>query len=168
MTYAHPTPPPKQGMSSGGKVALGCGISAVLAAALLFGGCAVLGGAVINEADKAVKADQKEDARAAEKDIKISSCSLTADELLGPHLEAKVKITNNGSKRANYLVEGEFLDQKGDKVGEMLATVSNLAPGTSTTQDFGGLITADNLKDVTKGSCSIVKVTRDEWLAANE
>jgi hypothetical protein len=167
MTYtSHQPPVPKQGMSTGSKIALfGCG-GLLVVGALLFGGCAVIGGAVINEADKAAKADAKEDKRAAKQDVKITS-EITKG-VLGRELKTKVKITNHGKKRANYVVEGEFLDDKGDKISELLATVENLKPGTSSTKDFGGaLVMDDDLKGVTKGKCKIVEVTRDEWLAAN-
>jgi hypothetical protein len=165
MTYtSHQPPVPKQGMSTGSKIALfGCG-GLLVVGALLFGGCAVIGGAVINEADKAAKAEDK---RAAKQDVKITSCEITKG-VLGRELKTKVKITNHGKKRANYVVEGEFLDDKGDKISELLATVENLKPGTSSTKDFGGaLVMDDDLKGVTKGKCKIVEVTRDEWLAAN-
>lgn len=168
MTHQHTPPPaPKQGMSTGSKVALfGCG-GLVLVGALLFGGCAVVGGAMVNEVDKAVKKDAQEDARAAKEDVKVSKCQVTDDDLLGRDVDAKVKITNNGSKRADYAIEGEFLDQDGNKVGELLASIDNLAPGTSSTQNFGGLFTSDDLKGVTKGSCTILDVSRSEWSAKN-
>lgn len=166
MSYVHPTPPPKQGMSTGAKVALGCGIPTVLGV-LLFGGCAVIGGAVINEADKADKADQSADARAEKEDVKLLSCEITNEGLIGFDVEAKVKITNNGDKRANYLIEGEFIDQNGNKIDQLLATVENLAPGASSTQNFSGLFTSEQLEDVSKGTCKILDVTRDEWSAAN-
>jgi hypothetical protein len=53
MTYtSHQPPVPKQGMSTGSKIALfGCG-GLLVVGALLFGGCAVIGGAVINEAPR--------------------------------------------------------------------------------------------------------------------
>lgn len=167
MSYGHPTPPPKQGMSTGSKIALfGCG-GLFVVGALLFGGCAVIGGAVINEADKAVKKDAQEDKRAAEKDVKLLSCKIVDEEFTGRTLKAKVKITNNGKKRANYLIEGEFKDQKGNQVDSLNASVQNLAPGASTTKDFLGLITSEQLDGVTKGTCEILDVTRDEWSAAN-
>lgn len=169
MTHTGYQPPaPKQNMSTGKKIALfGC-LPLTVIGILAFGGCAVIGGAVINEADKAIKKDAKEDARAAKEDVKITSCKIVDQEFIGRELKTKVTITNHGKKRANYVIEGEFLNPKGDKVGELLATVQNLKPGTSTVQDFGGaLITPDDLKGISKGSCSIVEVTRDEWTAAN-
>lgn len=172
MSYSYPghqapEPPRREGRSTGKKIALfGCLPAAVLGL-LIVGGCAVVGGAAINEVDKAVKADEKEDKRAAAEDVKLLSCKITNEEFVGKDVKATVKITNNGDKRANYLVEGEFLDQDGNKVDGLLATVDNLAPGASSTQNFGGLFTSDQLDGVSKGSCKILKVSRDEWSAAN-
>lgn len=156
--------PPKQGMSTGAKLALGCGIPTVLGL-LLFGGCAVLAGTAVNEVDKAVKADASEDARAAREDVQLTSCRI--DDGLIRDVKASVKITNNGDKRATYSVKGEFLDTDGNKVGELLAYVENLAPGTSSTQPFSGFFTSVQLDGVTSGTCKILEVSRDEWLAVN-
>lgn len=163
--YQPPVPPQKKGMGTGAKVALGCGIPAFLALVVL-GGCAAFGGAVLNEADKAVKADAADDKRAAKEDVSLLKCEVV-DSVIGPEVKSQVKITNNGKKRANYYVEGEFLKPDGNKVGELVASINNLEPGKSTTQDFSGLITSDQLAGVTKGICKIIDVTRDEWLAAN-
>lgn len=161
MTYNYPEQPPrKSGMSAGAKIAVfGCALPAALGL-LLIGGCAVVGDAVINE-------DIKEDKRAAKEDVKLLSCKITKEEFIGPNIESQVKITNNGKKRADYLVKGEYIDGKGNKVGELLATIDSLAPGTSTTQDFSGLFTSSQLEGVTKGECKILEVTRNEWSAAN-
>ncbi len=163
---AYAPQPPKRGMSTGKKVGLGCGISTLIFIAFA-GGCMAMIGGAANEVDKAVKADASEDARAAKQDVKITTCKLKNDDILGRSVEARVEITNHGKKRANYLVEGEFIDANGNQVDTLTATVQNLAPGTSTSQDFVGLITPDDLKDVTKGTCKVLKVTRDEWSAAN-
>lgn len=167
MSYMHPTPPPKQGMSTGSKAALfGCG-GLVVIGALLFGGCAVIGGAVLNETDKAIKKDAKEDKRAAREDVELLSCEIVDVDFIGLDVKAKVKITNHGKQRANYYVEGEFVDQDGNQIEGLLAAVNNLAPGSSSTQDFAGAFGSEELKNVTKGKCKILDVTRDEWSAAN-
>lgn len=161
-------PTPRRGMGKGAKFAVyGCAIPA--AVALLFlGGCAVLAGGAVHEVDKAVKADEKDDRRALKEDVQVTSCKIT-NGVLGRELKTAVKVTNHGTKRANYLIEGEFTDQKGRQVGSLTAAVENLAPGaTSSPQEFGGvLITSDQLKGVTSGTCKILKVSRDEWSAAN-
>lgn len=153
--------PPKKGMSTGAKIGLGCGIPALLALVLV-GGCAALVGKGIDSADKAIKADQA----SARKDVELLSCEVT-ESVIGPDVEATVKITNSGKERANYLVEGEYLDAKGNKVGELLASIENLSPGTSSKQPFTGLFTSDQLKGVKGGECKIVDVTRDDFFAAN-
>jgi hypothetical protein len=162
-----PEPQHRRGMSTGKKIALyGC-LPATLVGLLVVGGCAVVGGAVADKVDKAVKADESDDKRAAKEDVELLSCKLVNEEFVGKDVKAKVKITNNGDKRANYVVDGEFLDDKGNKVDALLATVENLEPGKSSTQNFGGLFTSDQLEGVDKGECKILKVTRDEWSAAN-
>lgn len=172
MSYPNPTPPerpqpaPKPGMSTNKKVALfGCLPGALL---VVFGfvGCMAVGGAVVNEASKTIEEDAADDKRAAKEDVELLSCKLVTEDFLGKDVKAKVKITNNGDKRANYLVTGEFLDQDGNKVEELLASVESLEPGKSSTQDFTGLITSDQLKGVKEGSCVLLEVDRSELLAA--
>lgn len=164
MTYEN-QPAPKPGMSTGKKIALfGC-LPVTVLGLLIVGGCAVVGGAVVNEVDKSVKADAAEDKRAATEDVQLLSCAVK-DEGIGPDVKAQVKITNNGKKRANYYVEGEFLNPQGDKVGELFATVDNLEKSKSSTQPFTGLFTSEQLAGADKGTCKILKVTRDEWSAA--
>jgi hypothetical protein len=145
-----------------GSIAGGC--------VLLFGGCTLMVGAAVNEVDKSIKADEADDKRAADQDVKITKCEVTEEEFLGKDLSARVEITNNGEKRANYLVEGELLSSDGNKIGELLASVENLAPGKSSSQNFGGLFTSEDLKgvEIGKADCSMVNVSRDEWLAAND
>lgn len=162
-----PAPPaPRPGMSTGKKVALGCGIPLVLVLAFA-GGCAVLAGTAVNEIDKQVRADKSDDVRAAKEDVKIVSCKVVKDDILGPNVEAKVKVTNHGKKRANYYVQGEFLDEDGNQFDTLDSYVRNLAPGSSTTQDFTGTFVPGELQGVDKGTCKILDVSRDEFLAAN-
>lgn len=170
MTYQPHVPPApqKQGMSTGKKIALfGC-LPITVIGLLIVGGCAAMVGGAAHEVDKSIKADAKEDKRAAAQDVALTSCKIV-NSPLGRELKAKVKITNHGKKRANYLVEGEFLNQKGNQVSDLTATAENLAPGSATGDlEFGGaLISSDQLAGVTKGTCKILKVSRDEWSAAN-
>lgn len=160
--------PQRRGMSTGKKVALfGC-LPAALVGLLVVGGCTAVVGGAVNEVDKAVKEDAADDKRAQAKDVKLLDCKLVDDEFTGKDVKAKVKITNNGDKRANYLVTGEYQDQDGNKVGELLASISDLEPGKSSTQNLSGLFTSDQFDGVTKGSCKILDVSRDEWLASND
>jgi hypothetical protein len=167
MSYTYPghqapaPEPERRKMSTGKKIALfGC-LPIILGGLLIVGGCAVL-------VDKAVTDDAADDKRAAKEDVKLTACEVVNDEFLGKDVKAKVKITNNGDKRATYLVKGEYLDQDGNKVGELLASVDDLGPGKSSTQNFSGLFTSDQFEGVTKGSCTILDVSRDEWLASND
>ncbi len=168
MTYYHPNPPPqKPGMPLAAKLALGCGIPAAVFIVFV-GGCAALVGGAANEVDKQVQKDKAADARAAKEDVELVSCKVVTDnEIIGPDVEAKVKVTNNGTKRANYWIEGEFLDVKGNQVDSLDAYVENLAPGASTTRDFTGIFVGGQLDGVTKGTCKILDVSRDEFFAAN-
>lgn len=172
--YTYPYPgqqpqsEPEKKMSTGKKIALfGC-LPVTLLGILAFGGCAVIGGAVVNEVDNAIEADEKEDLRALREDVKIADCKVITDEFFGREVKAKVKITNNGNKRADYVVTGEFLDDNGDKVEELIATVESLEPGKSSTQDFTGLITSDQLKGVKEGTCKVLDVDRSELLAKGD
>lgn len=168
MTHAPYAPlPPKPGMSTGKKIALfGC-LPATVLGALLFGGCAVIGATAINEVDKSVKSAKADDARAEKEDVKVAACKVS-ESVIGLGLEATVKVTNHGDERADYVIEGEFLAENGDQVSGLLATVTNLAPGKSTTQDFGGvLVSSGQLEKAGDGSCAIVDVSRSEWTAAN-
>lgn len=161
-------PPPKQGMSTAAKVGLGCGIPAALLTVigiLILGSCgAVLGTAAV-EVDKQVKADASDDIRAAREDVEITSCVIEEDGFL-KDVAAKVKVTNHGTKRANYYIQGEFLDLSGNQVDTLDAYVQNLAPGASTTQRFAGIFVSGQLDGVTKGTCKILDVSRDEFSAA--
>jgi hypothetical protein len=158
--------PQRRRMSTGKKISLGCILPIVVIGAFA-GGCAALVGGAAHEADKSAKADRKEDARALKEDVKVTTCEIRTGAL-GREAVTKVKITNHGKKRANYLIEGEMVDSKRNQLGDLLASATNLAPGASTTQEFGGsLIASDQLKSVGPGTCRVLEVTRDEWSAAN-
>lgn len=164
--WQQPAPESRPQRSTGKKVFLfGC-LPAVALGLIVVGGCTALVGGAAHEVDKAVKQDKKDDVRAKKEDVKLTSCKVEVS-VIGKDVEAEVKITNHGKKRATYLVEGEFNTADGDQVGSLMASAENLAPGASTTQPFAGLFTSDQLKGVTKGTCSVLKVQRDEWSAAN-
>lgn len=161
-----PAPEPEKKMSGLKKgVLFGC-LPLTVVGILAFGGCAVIGGAVVNEVDNAIEAEQKDDHRALREDVKLTGCDIVTDEFFGREVKAKVKVTNNGDKRADYVVTGEFLDDNRDKVEELIAVVDSLEPGKSSTQDFSGLITSDQLKGIKQGSCVLLEVDRSELLAA--
>lgn len=165
--HQQPQPEPQKKMSGLKKgILFGC-LPLTLLGVIGFAGCTALVGSAANEVDKAVKADQKDDQRALREDVKLTGCDIVKDELLGLELKTKVKVTNNGDKRATYYVKGEFLDDQGDKVEALDAVVEDLEPGKSSSTDFGGiLVTSDQLKGVKEGSCVLLEVNREEWLAA--
>jgi hypothetical protein len=153
-------------MRTGTKIALWVGIPTGCFL-ILVGGCAALVGSAANEVDKQVQADKKADVRAAKEDVKLLSCKVVNEnEFIGPDVKAQVKITNHGDRRASYWVAGEFLDAKGDQVDSLDTYVENLAPGASATRDFAGIFVPGQLDGVTKGTCKILDVSRDEYSAA--
>lgn len=158
--------PAKPKMSTGKRIALyGC-LPVTLLGLLVVGGCTAFVGGVANEVDKSVKADEAEDQRAAREDVKVLDCKIVDDGFEGKQLKARVEITNNGKKRADYVVEGAFTEGKSN-IGELLATTTKLDPGESTKKDFGYMVAGEDLKDVTRGTCEVRKVSRDEWSAKN-
>ncbi|MDX3831378.1 hypothetical protein [Streptomyces europaeiscabiei] len=157
-----PPQPPKK-MSTGAKVALGCGIPTVLGL-LFLGGCAVLVGGVAEEVDEGIKRDQKsseaENKRAGEEDVKITACSIGDDGFGGQELKVKLQVTNNGKDRASYLVEGEVTDQDGNQITTINAFAKDLNHGKSKTENNAAFATGEDLKDATKITCKILNVDR--------
>jgi hypothetical protein len=85
-------------------------------------------------------------------DVAISDC--TVDETL--HWPAaEVKITNHTSKSSNYMVQVEFVDETGTRIGQGVAATNNLAPGQSALEKAQGAATAKG-----KISCKVSDVTR--------
>ncbi|PBC80098.1 hypothetical protein BX265_5022 [Streptomyces sp. TLI_235] len=86
------------------------------------------------------------------KDVEITKCS--ADPTL--HWpSAELKITNHSSKASNYMVQVEFLDGSGTRIGEGMAATSGLAPGQASIQKAQGATDAQG-----KLSCRVIDVTR--------
>lgn len=170
-----PPPPPKPGMSTGKKVALGCGIPALLGLVLIGGCVAVVGDAaeeVGKELDKnydsAVVAPSGS-AKAGEpditQDVKLASCAVKTGEFDMKELEVKVEYTNSGDRRFNYLAEGEIL-VNGEKKADLLSTASNLAPAQKYTDENAGALAYNVAKDAKatdKIECKIVKVSRNSY-----
>lgn len=162
-----PTQPQKKKMSTGGKIALGCGIPTVLGL-LLLGGCAALVGGVADEVDKEVKREQKageaEGKRAVEEDVKITACGIGDDGFGGRELNVKLLVTNNGKDRASYFVEGEVTDQDGNQITTIDAFAKDLNHGKSKTENHAALALDGDLKGVTKVTCKILNVDRSAVL----
>ncbi|MGP3691443.1 hypothetical protein ACTVZO_43590 [Streptomyces sp. IBSNAI002] len=168
-------PAQKPGMSTGKKVALGCGIPAVLGL-LLLGGCTLLVGEAAEEVgkelDKSYDSAQVDpsagsDAKKGEpditKDAKVTSCAVKTGDYDLKELDVKVEYTNSGDRRYSYLVEGEVL-VNGEKKEDLLSTAQNLAPGQKYTDDNAGALafnTAKAAKASDKIECKILKVSRN-------
>lgn len=88
----------------------------------------------------------------ADGDVQIKSCEVDSDMSWA---KADLTITNRSSKTSNYLIEIEFVDGAGTRLGEAVAATSNLAPGQAAQQTAQG---ADQIKG--KISCKVTKVTR--------
>ncbi|MFJ3203763.1 FxLYD domain-containing protein [Streptomyces sp. NPDC086989] len=88
----------------------------------------------------------------AEGDVQIKTCEV--DPSLG-WAKAGLTITNRSSKTSNYMVQVEFVDASGTRLGDALAATNNLAPGQSAQNTAQGL---DQIKS--KITCKVTKVTR--------
>ncbi|MEU9110574.1 hypothetical protein AB0D04_01935 [Streptomyces sp. NPDC048483] len=157
------SPAPKQSMSTGTKIALGCGIPAAFIL-LLAAGCTAMVGSAANEASKEIKKDQQsskaDDQRAAKEDVDITSCAIRPDEFGSRELDVKLLVTNNGKDRASYIVEGEVVDQDSNQVTTIDALVDDLNHGAQKKENDAALATEDDLKGVTKVTCKILDVDR--------
>ncbi|MFJ9770849.1 FxLYD domain-containing protein [Kitasatospora sp. NPDC101157] len=69
------------------------------------------------------------DAEAA-KDVEVTGC------VVDPAIHwptANLKVTNHSSRTSNYIIQVEFVDKSGTRVGEAPAATNNLAAGGSAT-----------------------------------
>ncbi|MFJ9849597.1 hypothetical protein [Streptomyces sp. NPDC101150] len=157
-----PQPPAtKQGRSTGKKVALGCGIPTALVL-LLAGGCAAVVGKTADVVSKDIKREQKtekaEDQRTADKDVKITTCAVQNGEYGIRELDVRLKVANNGTDRANYLIGGEVLDQDGNQITTVNSLVDDLNHGATKIENRAALATEEDLKGVTKTTCKVLNV----------
>ncbi|MFD3875780.1 hypothetical protein [Streptomyces sp. NPDC058623] len=180
--YGQQPPPPKQGMSTGVKVALGCGIPTVLGL-LLLGGCALLVGEAANEVGKELDKNHDSasvapgaqgkpgDAPKAGKDAditqdaKVTTCAVEKGEFDIKELVVAVDYVNSGDRRFTYLVEGEIL-VNGQKKADLTSLGQNLAPGQKYTDDKAGVLgyeIAQSAKAGDKIECKIIKVSRNSY-----
>ncbi|MFJ1702484.1 FxLYD domain-containing protein [Kitasatospora sp. NPDC088346] len=86
------------------------------------------------------------------KDVEITKCTVDAT-LKWP--SAELKITNHSSKNSNYMVQVEFLDAAGTRIGEGVAATNGLAPGQASVQKAQGATETTG-----KTSCKVIDVTR--------
>ncbi|MFB6805437.1 FxLYD domain-containing protein [Streptomyces sp. NPDC056387] len=92
------------------------------------------------------------DSDGANGDAQIKSCEVDSD--MG-WAKAELTITNRSSKTSNYMIQVEFVDETGTRLGEAIAATNNLAPGQAAQQTAQGL---DQIKG--KITCKVTKVTR--------
>ncbi|WP_405527380.1 DUF4190 domain-containing protein [Streptomyces avidinii] len=174
-------PPPKQGMSTGLKVALGCGIPTVLGL-ILVGGCGLLFTKAAGDAGKEL--DKNHDSAAVApggaaagggsskvdepditKDVKVTSCTVKSGEYGIKQLDLKIEYVNSGDRRFNYLAEGE-VTVNGEKKSDIFSTGQNLAPGQKYTDDDAGALAFDVAKSAKSGDrieCKLIKVSRTSY-----
>ncbi|MFI7357947.1 DUF4190 domain-containing protein [Streptomyces avidinii] len=174
-------PPPKQGMSTGLKVALGCGIPTVLGLVLI-GGCGLLFTKAASDAGKEL--DKNHDSAAVApggdapgggsskvdepditKDVKVTSCAVKSGEYGIKQLDLKIEYVNSGDRRFNYLAEGE-VTVNGEKKSDIFSTGQNLAPGQKYTDDDAGALAFDVAKSAKSGDkieCKLIKVSRNSY-----
>lgn len=88
----------------------------------------------------------------AEGDVKITACEVEPS-LKWP--SAKLTITNRSSKTSNYMVQVEFVDKSGTRIGEGVAATNNLAPDQVAKETAQG--TGDASGKIT---CKVTEVTR--------
>lgn len=174
-------PPPKQGMSTRLKVALGCGIPTLLGL-ILVGGCGLLFTKAADDVGKEL--DKNHDSAAVSpggaarpggsskvdepditKDVKVTSCKVKTGEYGIKELDLKIEYINSGDRRFNYLAEGE-VTVNGEKKSDIFSTGQNLAPGQKYTDDDAGALAFDVAKSAKSGDkieCKLIKVSRNSY-----
>ncbi|MEV7547555.1 hypothetical protein [Streptomyces sp. NPDC089915] len=177
----HPQyPAPKQSMSTGKKIALGCGIPAVLALVLV-GGCTLVAGKAVNEAakelDKASDSSvvQPEAAKPSggsvnnqpdiSKDVTVKACKVSPTDFGTEEVRVELEFTNSGDRRYSYAAEGEVL-VNGEKKADINSYAQNLDKGQKYTDEKAGALAYDlaaKLKAGDRIDCRLVKVTRHSW-----
>lgn len=103
-------------------------------------------------AEKKDDAPKEKDDAGPEGDVKITECEVNGATQWPA---AKLEITNRSSKQSNYIVQVEFLDKDGTRLGEGTAATNNLAPAQLAKETAQGLAQVDG-----KVTCRVTKVTR--------
>jgi hypothetical protein len=90
---------------------------------------------------------------AAKKDVTITACTSSPT---GGHPTATGNIVNHSSKASLYTIHVKFTDSSGNGVGDGVAAVAKVDPGTSATWHANGALNA-------KGplTCKLSSVTRN-------
>jgi hypothetical protein len=89
---------------------------------------------------------------AAKKDVTISACTASPT---GGHPAATGQILNHSSKSSLYTIHVKFADSAGNGVGDGVAAVAKVDPGTTATWHVTGTL---NAKGPVK--CTLSSVTR--------
>ncbi|MCX5193656.1 hypothetical protein OOK31_07075 [Streptomyces sp. NBC_00249] len=168
-----PGPAPKQGMSTGKKIALGCGIPAVFGLVVV-GGCTALVGKAASDASKDLdknfnseSVDQngakktEGDGASALSDVKVASCGVEENQF-GDLVKASIEITNHTKTRYSYIVEGELL-LNDKKISDLNGFTQNLATGQVVTEEFTGHASDLHVKSSDRLTCKVIKVTRSGY-----
>ena len=104
-------------------------------------------------------APQQPAARPGAADVKITACTMSPNEFLGP--EATVTVTNGSSKPSNYLVQIAFVSKDGaTQYDTGNVVVTGLAPGQSTEQTAASFNSATREKAKAGFACKVLDVTR--------
>jgi hypothetical protein len=90
---------------------------------------------------------------AAKKDVTVTACTASPT---GGHPTATGKIENHSSKPSLYTIHVKFTDASGNGVGDGVAAVAKVDPGTTATWRANGTLNA-------KGplTCTLSSVTRN-------
>jgi hypothetical protein len=105
-----------------------------------------------DEAKEAPADEASPQASGPEGDVRITKCEV---DPLTTWASADLQITNSTSKVSDYIVNVEFVDGSGKRLGEALAATNNLAPGQKADETAQGL---DEIPG--KMECRVTKVTR--------
>ncbi|MET9581826.1 FxLYD domain-containing protein [Streptomyces sp. NPDC058232] len=142
----------------------------VLGGLVLLGGCGALVAVTVSHApkprtlplteapqDKAPGKDAPSEEPAVEEgnpaaDVKVTKCVVDS---LTTWPVADVEIVNHGDSKATYVVNVEFVDGSGTRLGEGLAATDSLAVGQKAKEQAQGLVKVPG-----KVTCRVSKVTR--------
>ncbi|MEU6615332.1 FxLYD domain-containing protein [Streptomyces parvus] len=160
---------PQQPKKSNAGKAIGFGCLGVIALLFIVGGIGAVasggddgdkGASSVSEpAAGAPEEEPKDDAPAKAKgpdgpegDVKITACEVDS---VTKWPSASLDVTNRSSKDSNYIVQVEFVDKDGTRLGEGTAALNNLAPDQVSKEKAQGLTQVSG-----KVECRVTKVTR--------
>ena len=141
----------------------------VLGGLVLLGGCGALVAVTVSHAPKprtlptteapqdapgkdAPSEEPAVEGKSPEADVKLTECAVDS---LTTWPAADVEIVNHGDSKATYVVNVEFVDGSGTRLGEGLAATDSLAVGQKAKEKAQGLVKVPG-----KVRCKVTKVTR--------